>query len=141
MTSFQVKPSTSFLRACPTARDWDWYTMWSEEDGERGPFIMTQEHKQELEERGYKMAFYLKHLRPTICVPDELIEKRFPRLIKLLQWSFVLSRGEAVSTLRSYLQGMEPCCEAINWCGRTSQTAVKEAIAKRTWCTKAWRSN
>lgn len=59
------------------------------------------------------------------------IPERYPRIIKLLQRQFILCESEAVCCIRDYQDGLKLSCEAISWCGRTTEEAIQAAISIR----------
>ena len=64
----------------------------------------------------------------------EEIKKRFPKLIRALQWVLIGSEGEAVCTIRCHLQGIEFGCEAVSHAGGTNADAIRRAFQCRRAC-------
>jgi hypothetical protein len=60
---------------------------------------------------------------------QEECKRRYPHLMKALQWSLIGTEGEAACTLSLYTQSIRLGCEAVSHQGGTNLDAIKHAIA------------
>jgi len=67
------------------------------------------------------------------------ILKRYPLLVQALQYIMIASQGEAVSTIRLYLDGAEYGCEACSHAGRTTKQAIQQAFRCRQAARAAYK--
>ena len=68
----------------------------------------------------------------------EECERRYPRLIRLVQWVLVGSSSEAALVIRDYRDGLPFSCEACSHSGLTPQDRIRSAVAARHTLRSIW---